>query len=103
MGSKRSFSNLQHQYQQIGLNFIVDKTVAIAFNLKGNSDIQLELSKTKFIPLSDSLIYLGMPIGRYVKEIIKLVIQNLAKKIQIAYASLASNIANLSWFRLSKF
>ena len=77
------------------------KLVAIAFNLKGNSDLQLELSETS-IPLSESLIYLGMPIGRSIKETIKLVIQNLAKKIRIAYASLASNITNLSRFHLLK-
>ena len=101
MRSKRTFPKLQHQYQQIGLNFNVDKTVAIAFNLKGNSDMQLELSETS-IPLSNSLIYLGMAIGRSIKETIKLVIQNLVKKIRIAYASLASNITNLSRFHLSK-
>ena len=43
-----------------------------------------------------------MPIEKSIKETIKLVIQNLAKKIRIAYASLASNITNLNRFHLSK-
>ena len=100
-GSKRTFSKPQHQYQQISPSFNVNETVAIAFNLKGNSDIRLELSETS-ITLSDSLIYLGMSIGRSIKETIKFVIQNLAKKIRIAYASHASNNRNLSRFHLSK-
>jgi len=70
LGSKRTFSKLQHQYQQIGLNFNVDKTVTMALNLKGNSYMQLEHSKTSIL-LSDSLIHLGIPIGRSIKETIK--------------------------------
>lgn len=79
----------------------MDKTVAVGFNLKGYSDKSLQLTET-CIPLSKSLIYLGMPIGNSIKETIKLAIQNLEKKTRLAYASLVSNVTHLSRFHLSK-
>jgi len=49
----------------------MDKTVAVGFNLKGCSDKSLQLTET-CIPLSESLIYLGMSFGNSIRETIKL-------------------------------
>ena len=70
-GKNENFTKLQYQYQRIVLNFNVDKTVAIAFNLKGNSDVQLELYE-KSIPFFSILIYLGMPLEEVLMKLLSL-------------------------------
>ena len=54
------------------------------------------------VPLSQKLVYLGMDIGKNMKETVNLSLELLKKKLRIAYASIAFNIKHIDKLNLAK-
>lgn len=91
---EENFQILDDAYREIGLSFNASKSEIVAFNRRNADCIDLAVKfGAQEVPLSDSIMYLGMPIGHNMASTRARQISNFAEKARKAYGALSSTKA----------
>lgn len=91
---ENNFSRLEKSYADIGLQFNVEKSAVLFFNCP-EDNATVRLGGITVTP-SSHITYLGLPIGRNLRETQSLLIEHLSKKVRIAYAGVVTSRRNSS-------